>query len=91
MNVLWNHSSGFFIGFQAAFHAQDNRKDSASLEDSAFWQINAAVGYRFFQRRAEIRLGLLNLTNQNYRLNPLNLHADLPRSRTFTAHFSFGF
>ena len=89
LNALWNHRSGLFAGIQGAFYAQANRKDSASLDDSSFWQINASVGYRFLQRRAVVQISLLNLTDQNYRLNPLNLHADFPRTRTFVAQLSF--
>ena len=91
LDVLWNHNSGVFAGFQASFFAQNNRDDAAALEDSAFCQFNANLGYRFLQRRAEIRLSLLNLTDQDYHLNPLNLHPDLARGRTLTAHFSFVF
>ena len=43
------------------------------------------VGHRFLQRRAEVRVGILNLGDQDYRLNPLNLHEEYPRERTFYA------
>jgi len=36
-------------------------------------------------------VGVLNLTDQDYRLNPLNLYPDLPRSRTFAASLQFNF
>ena len=52
---------------------------------------NLEGGYRFPQRRAEIRIGLLNLTDQDYRLNPLNLMAAIPRSRTLAVSLKFRF
>src|SRR5260221_8139284 len=33
-----------------------------------FWHFNAFVGYRFPRRRAELRVGVLNLTDRDYRL-----------------------
>ena len=91
LNALWNHRSGLFAGLQAAYYAQHSSGYTAPVPDSSFWQINGAMGYRFLQRRAEIRLALLNLTDQDYRLNPLTLHPDLPRRRTFVAGLGFVF
>ena len=56
-----------------------------------FWQLNVFAGYRFPHRRAEVRLGVLNLTDRDYRLNPLNLVSEPPRERTFYASFRFAF
>jgi hypothetical protein len=47
--------------------------------------LNAWAGWRMWRRRLEIRAGVLNITGQDYRLNPLNLTPDLPRERTFVA------
>jgi outer membrane receptor protein involved in Fe transport len=68
---------------------QSNRGDSAGLPGDDFWQVNAFVGYRFPRRVAEVRVGVLNLTGQDYRLNPLNLTPDLPRHRTVMVSFRF--
>ena len=38
-----------------------------------------------------LQLGLLNITDQNYRLNPLNLYNELPRERTLSVLFKFYF
>jgi len=91
LNALWNHRSGISVGFQAAFHSQHSSGYLTPLADSIFWQYNATLGYRFLQRRATVQLSLLNLTDQDYRLNPLNLHPDLPRSRTLTVQAGFVF
>jgi hypothetical protein len=34
---------------------------------------------------------LLNLTDQDYKLNPLNLYDDLPRSRTLAVRLQLSF
>ncbi len=92
LKTVFNHSSGFFAQAEAVWSLQQNRGFQANLmPGDDFWQENLHIGYRFPRRTAEIRLGLLNLSDQDYRLNPLNLHADLPRGRTFTASLKFNF
>ncbi len=71
--------------------AQSNSGYQPDRPGDEVWQLNLYAGYRFLRRRGEIRLGLLNLGDQDYRLNPLNLHADLPRERTFTAQLTLAF
>jgi len=56
-----------------------------------FWQFNAFAGCRFLQRRVEARIGVLNIADHDYRLNPLNITPDLPRARTFVASLKFNF
>jgi outer membrane receptor protein involved in Fe transport len=87
LNVVFNHRCGFFARFDSLWFNQD----SSDLPDEDFWQFNLQAGYRFLQRRAEVRLGILNLTDRDYRLNPLTLHSELLRSRTFAASFKFLF
>jgi len=88
---LFNHPSGWFSSFESAWWAQGNRHYEPALAGDDFWQFNAFVGYRFPRRRAELSLGLLNLTDRDYRLNPLNLTAELPRGRTLVTSFRFNF
>jgi outer membrane receptor protein involved in Fe transport len=89
--TLYNHPSGFFARADAFWTAQTNRGYDPDQPGDDFWQFNALVGYRFLQRRGEVRLGLLNITDQDYRLNPLNLTPELPRSRTFVASLMLNF
>jgi len=86
-----NHPSGCFARAEALWNVQSNRGYLVDRPGDDFWQFNSYVGYRFLRRRAEIRVGLLNLTDRNYRLNPLNLHAELPRERTLTVSLKFDF
>jgi outer membrane receptor protein involved in Fe transport len=71
--------------------SQSNRGYAGGLPGDDFWQQHVYVGYRFPKRQAEIRLGLLNLTDQDYQLNPLNLYAELPRERTLAVSFKLNF
>ncbi len=91
LHLNFNHSSGFFSQLQSLWTAQCNEGYTPGLENSDFWQHNFFAGYRFPKRHAEIRLGVLNLADRDYRLNPLNLMNELPRERTFVANFKFSF
>ncbi len=88
---LFNHRSGFFTKVEGIYSAQANHGYWVDLPGDDFWQVNAFVGYRFPRRLAEVQLGLLNIGNQDYKLNPLNLYSELPRSRTLFASFKFNF
>jgi hypothetical protein len=89
--ALFTHASGFFGLAESAWYAQSNQGYEPDRPGDDFWQFNAFVGYRFSRRRAEVKLGLLNIADQDYRLNPLNLTAELPRCRTLLASFRFAF
>lgn len=91
MHVQFNHSSGFFSQFQALWTDQHNSGYSPAEPGEAFWQLNVFAGYRFPRRHAELTVGLLNLTGQNYQLNPLNAVNELPRSRTLMVRFKLNF
>jgi Tfp pilus assembly protein PilF len=89
--VLFNHASGLFAQANALWSWQDNRGYSPDIPGDEFWQFNVFAGYRFFHRRAEARIGLLNITDENYRLNPLTIYSELPRERTIYASLRFYF
>ena len=56
-----------------------------------FPQLNLLAGYRFKGQRGEIAIGGLNLTGENYHLNPVNLYTELPRERVFYASLRLRF
>jgi FecR-like protein/TonB-dependent receptor-like protein len=89
--VLFNHSSGFFARADSLWSWQENRGYTPDIPGDDFWQHNIFLGYRFFHRHAEARVGLLNITDENYRLNPLTIYSELPRSRTIYASLRFYF
>ena len=89
--ALFNHPCGFFSKVESVWSAQSNQGYAVDLPGDDFWQVNAYAGYRFHRRLAELRVGILNITDQNYKLNPLNLYSELPRSRALVASFKFNF
>jgi tetratricopeptide (TPR) repeat protein len=89
--TIYNHPSGFFAQLQALWNSQSNQGYAPDIPGDDFWQFNALAGYRFAGRKVELTLGVLNLTDQDYRLNPLTLYTELPRERTFLARFHFNF
>jgi hypothetical protein len=91
VSSVYNHREGFFSEFQALWNLQNNIGYMPHTGGSEFWQLNAFIGYRFPQRKAEIRVGILNLTDQNYTLNPLTLYNELPRSRTIAIRLRLKF
>jgi Tfp pilus assembly protein PilF len=91
LSANFNHPSGFFGRFDALWSRQDNQGYSPDEPGDDFWQFNAYAGWRFHHRQAELQLGLLNITGENYRLNPLNLYNELPRGRTMSVLFKLYF
>lgn len=83
------HPTGFFAGVSGVWTRQSNRGDSARLAGDDFWHLNLDAGWRSRRRNFEIATGLLNLTDQDYRLNPLNLYAEPYRSVTWTLAVRF--
>jgi outer membrane receptor protein involved in Fe transport len=91
LEALAQHPSGLFAGLQAVWWSQTLSKDLSGLPGDRFWQENLLLGYRFPRRYAEITLGILNLGDANYRLHPINLYPDLPRSRTLFVSLQLNF
>jgi tetratricopeptide (TPR) repeat protein len=89
--AIYNHRCGFFAEGEASWYAQHNMGYSGTEPGDDFWQFNVFAGYRFPRRRAELTLGLLNLTDQNYKLNPLNIYNELPRERTLAVRLRMHF
>jgi len=89
--ATWNSPSGFFAQGDCVFSSQSNKGYDPDRPGDQFWQSNLFLGYRFPRRRAEVSLGLLNITDQDYQLNPLNLTAELPRERTLALRLRFAF
>ena len=87
--VQFNHPSGSFARAEAHWYGQSN-SDPTEPGDH-FFQYNLFAGYYFAHRRAELELGILNLTGENYNLDPLNSYQGLPTSRVFEAKLNFVF
>ncbi len=88
---IYNHRCGFFAQAGTVWTRQSNQHYAVDLPGDDFWQGNIFVGYRMAQRRLEVRLGLLNVSDVDYKLNPLNFYLELPRERTFVASLKMNF
>jgi len=91
LSAVYNHPCGFFAQGEADWYGQHNSGYTSGEPGDYFWQLNAYAGYRFLHRRGQVTVGLLNITDQNYSLNPLNLYNELPRSRTLLVSLQLNF
>jgi len=67
------------------------RTTNSGLPGEDFWQLNLLAGYRFYRNQCELSVGLLNLTGEDYRLDPLTPYAELPRGRTVVVRCKLNF
>lgn len=82
LTAQYEHRTGYFARWESEMWIQHTGGVRAAADDESLWQHHAWVGRRFLARRAEIRLGLLNLAGADYRLNPLNDYGRPTRNRT---------
>jgi Tfp pilus assembly protein PilF len=88
----WQHHRGWLARWESSWWRQDNAGAADPRPpDDDFWQHSVVVGYRWPRRQAEIQTGILNLFDQDYRLNPLNLAPELPRERTWFVSLRLNF
>lgn len=90
VDALYRHPSGIFAAASADWWAQRFSASSGLLEDD-FPFTRISLGYRFPRRRAELTVGVLNVTDQDYRLHPLNLYPELARERTIFTRLDLSF
>jgi hypothetical protein len=89
--ALYNHPSGWFCSADLNWYIQNSsfstnngsRDVTTTIPGDEFPQLNVVGGYRLKRQRGELAIGGLNLTGEDYRLNPINLYAELPRERVF--------
>ncbi|HEX3988021.1 MAG TPA: TonB-dependent receptor, partial [Verrucomicrobiae bacterium] len=81
---------GFFSQFQANWWKQENIAAMGEPGDS-FAQFNLYAGYRFPRRHAEVMVGVVNIGNQDYNIDPVTYFLEQAHSRTFVASFKFNF
>jgi outer membrane receptor protein involved in Fe transport len=96
--LLFNHPSGFFARAEGQWWFQQNLGSAEiggtveeDLPDESFPQVNLFVGYRLRRQRGDITIGVLNLTDEDYRLNPVSPYYELPRERVFYAQLRLRF
>lgn len=91
LHANWNHPSGLFSILEANYYRQSNSGFAPAEPGDDFWQFNAYAGCRFWHRKAEFTIGLLNIADRNYSLEPLNLYNEMARSRTLLTRLQFSF
>jgi len=87
----YHHASGLFARAEGQWYHQDSSGYTPALASADFFQANFWLGWRITRQRGEISVGVLNFGNQDYRLNPLTIYAELPRQRTFVARLKASF
>jgi Tfp pilus assembly protein PilF len=91
LHCNWNHPSGLFAILESNWYHQNNSGYTPAEPGDDFWQFNAYAGYRFWHRKAELSVGVLNVTGQDYQLEPLNLYDEMAHDRTFLVRFLLSF
>lgn len=100
LSAHFNHRSGLFASIEGLWMHQHNGRmyypgipgssgTVAAVPSEDLWQINLWGGWRFLRRRAEILVGVLNVTDADYRLNPISVTVPPERERTFITRLSF--
>ncbi|MEO0453102.1 MAG: FecR domain-containing protein [Verrucomicrobiota bacterium] len=88
--VLFNHPSGFYAGMETIWYWQNSDGYGGTRPSDQFQHLNVILGYRFWENRGDLRVGFLNLTDDDYRLNPLSVYdSTLPRERAFSVSMRF--
>jgi outer membrane receptor protein involved in Fe transport len=72
-----------FVADDPANNPTVGRLRSHDLPDDEFPQWNLALGWRFPRQRGDVTFGVLNLTDENYHLSPVNFYNEMPHERVF--------
>lgn len=87
----YQHPVGFFGTWESVWTHQSNHRDAAWMEGDAFWRHDVWLGWRFLRRKAELAVGVLNLTGEDYRIHPLSEFSPGYRDRTVAVTGRFAF
>ncbi|MFZ3376011.1 MAG: hypothetical protein WA183_10690, partial [Chthoniobacterales bacterium] len=89
--ALYNHPCGFFGSIEGYWARQNNEGYKPDEPGDDIFQLNAYVGYRLRRNFGDLTIGFLNLTDKDYKLNPLNYYNELPRNRTLLVRIRLNF
>jgi hypothetical protein len=76
---------------EARWLAQQTLESLNGQPSEMFGQLDLFAGYRLPRQRGEVVVGVLNVTGDDYRLDPVTAHPEFPRERVFYARVSFRF
>ena len=91
VSLLYRNRKGYFAQILGRWWVQSNTGYPGGLPGEDLFQIDMWIGRRFWKQRGETSIGILNLSDQDYRLNPLNLLPELSRERALAWNFRFLF
>jgi hypothetical protein len=94
LNANWNSPTGLFATAEANWFMQELDDDPLAgpvRSGDDFWQLNAFFGYRFNRNQCEVSAGVLNITDNDYRLSPLSPYGTIARERTAVLRCRFSF
>ncbi len=89
--AIYNHPSGWFGRLEGYWAGQSNVGYSPDIPGDDIFQLNAYAGFRFRRNYGDVTLGLLDINDQDYKLNPLNYYNELPRERTLAVQVRLNF
>jgi len=89
--ALYHHACGFFARIDGNYYQQSNRGYATDIPGDEFFQLDVSAGYRFPRNFGDVTVGFLNVTDQDYKLNPLNSYNELPRERTLALRLRVNF
>jgi len=89
--ALYSHPSGLFFRAETYWARQSNTGYRPDIPGDELIQLNLYAGYRFRRNYGDMTLGFLNITDDDYKLNPLNYYNEFPRQRTLFVRLRFNF
>lgn len=83
LRTMYQHRRGLFGQIEASGFFEENEGYTPDGSSEQVWQLHAEVGCRFRRRQGEVGIGVVNLTDQDYRLSPLGTGERISRQRAF--------
>ncbi len=87
----YQNTNGWFAGADLQYWVQQSHSLVPEIPDSYVPNINLSIGYRLQQQRGEITFSILNLSDEEYELNPVNNYSEPPHERSFVVQTRFSF
>ena len=83
IGLAWQHSSGIFAETRGTWFMQENE----GFPNEHAFVLDASTGFRDPSSRRELRVGVMNLADQSYTLNPLTSRDEPVSQRMFFIEF----
>ena len=91
LHLGFNHRFGFFGRAATRWFGQSSSGYVQGIPSESVWQTDVWAGWRSVGRKVVVRLGLLNLLDTGYHINPLTLYNETPQHRTAAMQVRFSF